>query len=284
VAAIRWGAFLLAALIAALLTPHGIAGLMQPIRLTQNATLQATFAEWMSPDFQKSPALEMWVLGLLLVGYASGVRLPPARLVLLLGLVHMTLQHGRHGDLLALVAPLAVAMPLGQTLAALTATQAPSRLALLFAQLARPAGLPATALALVLAAALALATAFYPVSRGDDRVTPEIALRAAAQLGLTGPVFNSEGFGGYLLFRGIPSFIDGRIEMYGDAFLARDFQAERGGEVVLAELLARYRIDWTLLMPGAGAVLVMDHLAGWERVYTDDWAVIHRRVAPAADP
>jgi hypothetical protein len=279
--ALRWGAFVAAALTAALVTPWGIAHILQPIRLTLMPTLQSTFAEWLSPDFSKSPALEMWMLALLFIGYATGVRLPAARLVLLLGLVHMTLQHARHGDLLAVVAPLAVAAPLGRHLAAVTAAHARSRLGLLLADLAQPPALPAVAVALSIAAALAAPTALRPVIRGDDAVTPGAALQAAERLGLTGPVFNSEGFGGYLLFRGVPNFIDGRVEMYGDAFLKRDFQAENGNETALAGLLSRYRIAWTLLRPDEGAVLVMDHLPGWQRVFSDTHAVIHRRIAAA---
>src|SRR5713226_6761591 len=71
----RWGVFVLAAALAALLTPYGVAGLMQPFRLMAMPALQATFAEWLSPDFQKSPALELWILGALLIGFAIGVRL-----------------------------------------------------------------------------------------------------------------------------------------------------------------------------------------------------------------
>jgi hypothetical protein len=278
---LRWGGFVAAALAAALVTPWGVAHILQPIRLTLMPTLQATFAEWLSPDFSKSPALEMWMLGLLAIGYASGVRLPLARLVLLLGLVHMTLQHARHGDLLAIVGPLAIAAPLGRHLAVLSAAEARSRLGLFLAELAQPPALPAVAVALAVAAALAAPTALRPVVRGDDAVTPAAALQASQRLGLEGPVFNSEGFGGYLIFRGVPTFIDGRIEMYGDAFLQRDYQAENGNETVLAELLSRHHIAWTLLRPEAGAVLVMDHLPGWQRVYSDAYAVIHRRLAAA---
>jgi len=48
---------------------------------------------------------------------------------------------------------------------------------------------------------------------------------------------------------------------------------------VLKKLLDRYHIGWTLFVPDAGAVLVMDHLPGWQRVYADDRGVIHRRAA-----
>ena len=36
------------------------------------------------------------------------------------------------------------------------------------------------------------------------------------RLGLAGPVLNSQPFGGYLAYRGVPTFFDGRIEMYGN--------------------------------------------------------------------
>src|SRR5205085_12260002 len=176
--------------IAALLTPYGVSGFLQPIRLMGMPALQASFAEWLSPDFQKSPALELWILGALAIGFAGGLRLPPTRLLLLLGLVHMTLQHARHGDVLALVAPLALASPIGCALAARMALAAPSRLAGWLARLARPPGAMAAAVTLALAVALALPTALRPIVRADDATTPGAALAAAARLGLSGPVFN----------------------------------------------------------------------------------------------
>jgi hypothetical protein len=282
VAGRRWAGFVLMAAVAALLTPHGVAGLVQPFRLMEMPALQSTFAEWLSPDFQKSPALEMWILGILLIGFATGVRLPPTRLLLLLGIVHMTLQHARHGDVLAIVGPLALAAPLGGALAARMAREAPSRLTDWAGRLARPPGVAAAGLTLAFAVALALPTALRPIDRADDAVTPGAALAAATRLGLSGPVYNSEKFGGYLIFRGVPVFIDGRVEMYGNDFLSKDYQAERGDVAALAELLARYHIAWTLLLPEAGAVGVMDRLPGWERVYADPRAVIHRRIAAEA--
>ena len=278
-AALQWGGFLVAATLAALLTPHAVAGLVQPIRLVAMPALQASFGEWLSPDFQQSPALELWVLGLVLIGFASGARLPAMRLVLLLGLLHMSLQHVRHADLLAIVGPLAVAAPLGPVLAALTTGQSPSSITGWFAHLARPERGPALALSLALAGLLASPLALLPITRGDDAVTPQAALAAARHQGLSGPVLNSEPFGGYLVFRGVPSFIDGRAEMYGNEFLARDVAAERGDATVLRELLARYRIAWTLLAPQSAAVAALDNLPGWERVYADRYAVIHRRAA-----
>jgi hypothetical protein len=244
----------------------------------QMPALNATFAEWLSPDFQTSPALELWILGALLIGFTTGARLPPTRLLLLLGLVHMMLQHSRHADVLAIVGPLAVAASLGPSLAALTARQPQSPLTGWMSRLVRPPAIPAMALVLVLAAALAAPTALRPIVRTDDAVTPATALATAQRVGVSGPVFNSEGFGGYLVFRGVPTLIDGRVEMYGNDFLKKDFAAERGDAAALGELFARYHIAWTLLQPTVGAVGVIDHLPGWQRVYADDRAVVHRRI------
>jgi hypothetical protein len=99
---------------------------------------------------------------------------------------------------------------------------------------------------------------------------------------LQGPVFNSYAFGGFLIFRGIAPFIDGRAEVYGDDFLSHFSAAIAGNERVLGGILERYAITWTLLSPSDGATRALDRMPGWRRVYADDWAVIHVRAAASA--
>jgi hypothetical protein len=48
----------------------------------------------------------------------------------------------------------------------------------------------------------------------------------------------------------------------------------------LQNVLEKYHIAWTLLEPSMTAATLLDHLPGWERVYGDDDAVVHRRIAP----
>jgi hypothetical protein len=277
-AARRWGLFGGLAAAAAWLTPNGAAGFIEPFRLTMMPALQASFGEWMSPNFQLFQPLEIWLLGMIALGFTTGVRLPPQRLLLLLALCHMALAHVRHAELLGLVGPLAVAASLGPPIAAWIGSAPLSAVGLTVARLAAPAHRPAVALVFAAAAAISLPVLLRPIERRDDSVTPGAALAAAAQMRLKGPVFNSEGFGGYLVFSGIPTFIDGRIELYGDAFLARYLEAERGDETALVALLGRYGITWTLLAPEQGATQRLDNLQGWRRVYSDRHAVIHQRV------
>ncbi|MGA8550777.1 MAG: hypothetical protein WB678_11115 [Stellaceae bacterium] len=274
----RWGLFAALALAATLATPNGIAGLVQPFRLMAMPALQSAFIEWRSPNFQDFQPLEIMLLGLVALGLTTGVRVPPSRVLILVGLCHMALAHTRHADLLGLVGPLAVAGSLGPQLAARIRSAPPSRISRAAARLAEPAAAPAMALTCAVALALCLPL-LRPIVRTEDRVTPASALAAAARMGLAGHVFNSEGFGGYLVFHGVPAFIDGRIELYGNAFLARYLDAVSGNSRVLGGLLARWKISWALLEPQQGAVAVLEHLPGWRRAYSDAHAVIFVRTA-----
>ena len=271
----RWAAFGAAAIAASLVTPNGMAALVQPLRLMTMPALQTGFGEWLPATPAQFPALEAWLLGAVALGFVLRTRLPWTRLALLLGLIHMALAHVRHGDLLGLVGPLAVGAALGPALAELTRPAAASPLLRGAALFARPARLPAQIMMLALAIACSLPALFRPIDRGGDAVTPQAALGAATRLGLADPVFNSEAFGGYLVFRGVPVFIDGRVEMYGNDFLAAYLAAERGDAAALAALLIRYHIGWTLLQAQSPAVAALDRLPGWRRAYADDQAVIH---------
>jgi hypothetical protein len=109
--------------------------------------------------------------------------------------------------------------------------------------------------------------------------TPEAAVTNAG-LAKAGPVLNDYSFGGYLIFAGIPTFIDGRGELYGGQFITR-----YNRDVSLAdlpdflELLDQYKFGATLLAPDTPAVALLDRLPDWQRVYSDDVAVVHKRLA-----
>jgi hypothetical protein len=281
----RWGLFAALSLAAALATPNGLTGLDQPFRLMAMPALQSSFIEWRSPNFQHFQPLEIWMLGLITLGLTTGVKVPLTRVLVVVGLCYMALAHIRHADLLGLVGPLAVAGSLGPQLAAKIRTAPISDVSRGAARLAEPAAFPTVALSLAVALGMSLSLLLRPIARVEDAVTPASALAAAARLGLTGRLFNSEAFGGYLVFRGIPTFIDGRIELFGDAFLARFLDAVNGDPRALRELLAGWDVRWTLLAPDQAAVGLLDHLPGWRRVYGDAHAVIHQRdSAPPGEP
>ena len=142
-----WGFFGVLAVGAALLTPYGVAGLLLPFRLTGMSFAMGQLVEWRSPDFQSFEPLELWLAVVVFAGFALGWRLPPTRLLMLLLLLHMALQHRRHGELVGLVAPLLLAPALAPQLRALPAGRSAGPVDRSLAELAKPASLRGVALA-----------------------------------------------------------------------------------------------------------------------------------------
>ena len=97
------------------------------------------------------------------------------------------------------------------------------------------------------------------------------------------PVFNTYGFGGYLISQGVRPFIDGRADMYGDAFFKRYLAAGRDVAAFDA-LAAQARVDWTILHAGEPLALALDKKPGWRRVWSDQYAVVHVRDTALAAP
>lgn len=273
---IAWAKFGMAALLVACITPYGPESILVTQRIFGFGDALAYIAEWRAPDFQKQPLQELMVLVALYLVLSRGVRLPLIRLLIVLGLVHLFLRHVRNAELLATLAPLAIAPMLARQFPAVAADpEAAGR----FAALARPAGQLALAVGLGLAALLAAVSIRLDRVAPPSANTPQAAVAFAREAGLTGGrVLNHYDFGGYLISAGIPTFIDGRAELYGGAFLKRHVQAlALVGEETLESQLERWSIDWTLLRSDLPANRLLERLPGWRRVYKDDTATIFVR-------
>jgi hypothetical protein len=266
--AAEWIGFGILALIAGCITPYGPESLFSTVRVLGLGPALSLIGEWRPADFSHVGGFEI----VLIVGAGlalwRGFRPPVIRVVILLGLLHMALSAERNADLLALVAPLVIAGPL--------ARQFPSLAARSTSASAPPAFLPSALLAVLSIAGtvfLAATGAYAP----DRRITPDAAV-SAIEKAAPGPVFNAYDFGGYLVRAGIPTFIDGRTELYGGDFLLRQHRAVTLTDIgELERLLGDYRIGATLLQPGAPAVQYLDRSPDWRRLYADDIAVVHVR-------
>jgi hypothetical protein len=190
--------------------------------------------------------------------------LPLVRALVVLGLIHFALAQSRNADLLAVLAPLYLAAPLAQQLGEQAEADDTGS--------ARSVNIAVLVLTIV-ATALAQIRNVGPAPHN----TPEAAL-ASAGLGTTGRVLNDYGFGGYLVFAGVPTFIDGRGELYGGQFITRYNRALALADLAdFIKLLDEYKFDATLLEPDTPAVALLDRLPDWQRVYSDDVAVVHKR-------
>jgi len=260
-----WAAFALASLAASLATPFGVAGLLYPIELVRLKFLPE-IVEWRPQDFSKIGTFEIALMASLFVMLQRGVRIPTLRLAILLGLVDMALHQSRHQFLLGPLALMLLAEPIGRAVApdAPRARQA----------VAGQGWIAACAALALLLAGVRLA---FPVERLNGPRAPIQALMHAPAALRAQPVFNDYGFGGYLIFEGVRPFIDGRSDMYGEAFSSAFFRAERPDPAALDRLLTQWQVSWTLLSFGDPVTEMMDRRPGWRRLYADRYAVIHVR-------
>jgi hypothetical protein len=262
--ALRWAVFAAAAIVASWVTPYGWNSLLASRKILALGEALPLIMEWRPADFSGVGPLEVCLLLGFGLALYRGISLPPLRIVLLLGMLHMALSQTRSLETFALLVPLFLAGPLAKQIGGADDVK-PTVSPLLFA-----------GLAIVLFAgtvAYASVVRFEPHTRGSP-VTAVVELK---KLNFS-RVFNDYDFGGYLIANGVAPFIDGRTELYGEKFFV-DHNAASGlmKPENFFRLLEEYKIEATLMRTQSAANILLDHMDGWQKVYTDDLATIHVR-------
>jgi hypothetical protein len=266
-----WVPFALGAIAASCVTPYGPETASAAISVLTLGPALPLISEFRPPDFSHLEAFEIVLLAGGGLALYSGVRLPVVRVLVLLGLIHLALSSVRYAEVLGLIAPIYLAAPL--------ALQFP---ALRPASSARPRKGIDLAIAGVLAAIVLTTVVAVQYLRPEPpaRTTPAAAL-AALRAADAGPLLNDHLFGGYLIFSGVPTFIDGRAELYGARFVVAYHAAASLADLpTLMRFIDEYGIRATLLSPETPAVAWFDTQPGWRRLYSDDVAVVHVRASP----
>jgi hypothetical protein len=259
-----WTGFILAAWLAALLNPDFFAGALFPIHLVAMKSL-ARIGEWQPTDFSRFQPLELIILAGFALGFSGKVRLPPIRLLMLLGLIHGALSHVRHEQLLGIVGVLILAEPFGICLARGRA----EALGWGWRRLAAGAVLIAlTALGGRLALPLGPDRTGAAFATTLDHVPPSLREQ---------PVLNEYGLGGQLIFDGVRPFIDSRADLYGDAFLIRYRRIVVPDRAELERALSEYKIVWTIFRSDHPIIQMLDQEPGWRRLAEGNGIVIHVR-------
>ena len=266
--ALRWVLFGVGALVACCATPYGWGSILAAGKILDLGELLHLIYEWMPADFSKFSAFEAVILALLGGALYSGVRLTPPRIALVLGLLHMALSHVRNVEIFALLLPIVVLTPVA------------SQFALRPAWTARIA-VPAPVMAAIV---ILLGGWTWLLAANNTMAVPESQAPAAAVGALKAHgakrVLNDLPFGGYLIWQQIPVFVDGRAELYGEAFDMAFYRAMQLKNVDdLLDILDKWQIDAVLLTPHTPAVGLLDHIGGWRRAYADGNAVLHVRAA-----
>jgi hypothetical protein len=270
--AVRWAIFAALALAASCCTPYGWDSLLASRKILALGSALPLITEWRAADFTTLRPFEVCLLGAIGLSLYRGITLPPMRIVILLGLVHMALSQGRAAEILALLAPLVVARPLAGQIGEAKAVSSHSL---------RPIrGVMAAGFAVVLAAGTLTFSAMHRFVPNTAN-SPVMAVTELKKLNVE-RVFNDYDFGGYLIASGVAPFIDGRTELYGEKFFVDHNNASGLMEPDnLFRLLEEYHIQATLMRTQSAATKLLDHIDGWQKIYSDEIATIHVRKAGA---
>jgi hypothetical protein len=260
----------LAALLAALLNPYGARMWVYPFYNAGQAFARAHIAEWAAPDFHLANTQPFLLLLLALVAALalSRHKASAGELIALVAFGLLALQAQRAIGLFALVAAPVVARHL--------ASREPD-------WLARPAARPAPAAAVLngvllglvlLGAGLKLALPLAPAAEAEALAAMGVPAAAGGWLARERPaarLFNAYDWGGYLIWSGYPArqvFVDGRADLYGDAFLF-EYAAIARADAGWDEALARYGVD-TVLVPAASPLARELAVApGWRLAFAE---------------
>jgi hypothetical protein len=264
--ALRWIVFAAAAVVASCATPYGWGSILAARQILDLGALLGLIDEWRPADFSHVTPLELALLTGLGAALYWRIKLAPPRILLLLGFIHMALSHVRNIEVLALLAPLVVMTPLATQFALPPARASKTNVALAVAT--------AFAAMFVLSSwAIASVSRYSPPATASEQAAVE-ALKAHH----AGRILNDMSFAGFLISHGIPVFIDGRAELYGEAFaLAYDRALELSDVDGFFNLLKTYDIDAVYLTPKTPATRLLDRMQGWRLIYSDDNAVVHVR-------
>lgn len=278
----------LACVAAVTLSPYGLRMLLYPFETVSIGVLKDFIQEWQSPNFHSLETHPFIWLLLAIVGAVgfSGRRLNVTDLLLISAFGYMALLAGRNISLFALVAA-----------PVLTRHAAPivERVAGRFPALVRAGeGTLSPGLLLrfnwlvlalvVLAAGIKMAVPLQARTNEQffDTVLPVRAVRAIREDPPPGRMFNSYNWGGYLtwaLYPDVPVFVDGRTDLYADAFL-REYLTAAFARQGWRELLDRYRIGFVLIETDSSLAEALAEEPGWVRRYADSQASVFVRNGP----
>jgi hypothetical protein len=270
----------IASFVAAAVNPSGIELWIYPFLTLGSGAMQAYIQEWLSPDFHQTyfwPFAAMLALGVL--GWVFNKYRPTiTELLLFLGTGAAGLLSARHIPLFAIVAtPIIVrhwqSVVVGSKFAPILQDSQPERAV-------KPLFAVLNWLILLMAVATAVFWSITKIDNNETAIAARYPVAAVDYLEASGldeaRGYNSYNWGGYLIWRGVPVFVDGRADVYGDPFLLfyrETFEVQPTWQ----EPLDEYDVDYVLMERGTPLTAVLTASPDWSQVYEDEIAQIFVR-------
>ena len=262
------------------LNPYGFRMYRYPIETVYSSGIQGYISEWLSPNFHDGMFLPLllMLLAIFVATAVSPLRLRPRELLLLAATTWAALHSARHIAIFVLVAaPLLsrlIYARMSETKGSASRTKAASTVPIL--RLSN---------GLILAAFLAftlIRLRHVVAGQGDAeaRAFPSAAVSYVLKNRIPGPLLNHYNWGGYLIWRLYPDYrvyIDGRTDLYGDAFMDQSGATYNISNESWQDPLEKWQIRSVILPPEAALVSALRCQSVWKEVYGDHQAVIFER-------
>ena len=255
----QWLAFGIACAAATFINGSGVEGVFHPVFVAKLSHLPL-IDEWKPSNPAITPFFFVVLVATGLLIWLKRPRLHPVRWLLLAALLALALYQTRHQPVLAIVA----AMLLPEAFAK-TEPVAVSR--------STAAWLTAGAVAVLVAL-----RAILPVTLPNNEANPWKLIAAVPPEYRSEPVLNGYAMGGPLILSGIPPYVDGRSDMYGDELIVEYKAITEGDPQALAAAVDRWNIRWAILPPRyTKLVALLDRSPGWRRIHKDEVGAIYVR-------
>jgi hypothetical protein len=271
---------LLACLMVVPLNPNGFRLFSYPFETLSSPVMQEHIEEWFSPNFHQTRflALAALMFATFAVLALSSKRARASELLMLSATAYAVLRSGRHLPIFAFAA-----VPL---LAEHASVWIKSRgfMPGLFApeQIVSRRQAILRCAVLVVALGLSMVNVRKVVARQSQTEAsnfPSSAVEFIRAGNLPGPIFNWYDWGGYMIWKLYPErrvYIDGRADVYGDAFIEEFLRASRG-QGDWRDTLVRHQIRTVIVKPDSPLSNLLLKEEGWGKVYEDAQAVVLTR-------
>ena len=259
-----------ACILVTLINPNGIQIIIYPFQTLTSSSMQQFIQEWFSPDFHQLmwQPLAWLILALIGMGMISKKSIPTTNILLTLIFGYAALISMRNIPFFALAAIPVLAEQVGSLVKISTATYTPSRLFKLM--------VPILLGAILLITCLRFIQSVQEQPKTDAENFPTTAVDWLLENKPEGHLFNSYNWGGYLIWRTYPQFrvyIDGRADVYGDAFIfdyISIYNAKPGWE----EKLENQAVQTVLVESDAPLANELRQSSAWHIAFTDKLSTI----------
>ncbi len=135
----------------------------------------------------------------------------------------------------------------------------------------------------VMGASLLAVVLFFPGQQNLEAQvqsgSPVKAVEFMKQNHLAGPVLNDHQYGGYLMWEApeYPVFIDSRTDVYVWNGVFDQYLKWSNRQTDPSGLLNKYGVNLCLVASGSNRERILDGLGNWQRVYSDEQAIVYVR-------